>query len=74
MNVAHHYDISDDLYFLFLDPLKQYSCAYFKNENESLEDAQKNKINHIVKKLNIKEIYLLKYLNNFDYFLEEQKK
>ena len=55
MNVAHHYDISDDLYFLFLDPLKQYSCAYFKNENESLEDAQKNKINHIIKKLNIKE-------------------
>jgi cyclopropane-fatty-acyl-phospholipid synthase len=55
MNVAHHYDISDELYFLFLDPLKQYSCAYFKNESESLEDAQKNKINHIIKKLNIKE-------------------
>ena len=55
MNVAHHYDISDDLYFLFLDPLKQYSCAYFKNPNESLENAQKNKINHIIKKLNIKE-------------------
>ena len=55
MNVAHHYDISDDLYFLFLDPLKQYSCAYFKNENDTLEEAQKNKINHIIKKLNIKE-------------------
>ncbi len=55
MNVAHHYDISDELYFLFLDPLKQYSCGYFKNENESLEEAQKNKINHIIKKLNIKE-------------------
>ena len=55
MNVAHHYDISDDLYFLFLDPLKQYSCGYFKNENDSLEEAQKNKINHIIKKLNIKE-------------------
>ena len=41
MNVAHHYDISDDLYFLFLDPLKQYSCAYFKNETDSLETAQK---------------------------------
>tara|TARA_A100001011_G_C14303191_1_gene841837 strand:+ start:846 stop:2039 length:1194 start_codon:yes stop_codon:yes gene_type:complete len=54
MNVAHHYDISDDLYFLFLDPLKQYSCAYFKNENDTLEEAQKNKINHIIKKLNIK--------------------
>ena len=55
MNVAHHYDISDELYFLFLDPLKQYSCAYFKNSSESLEEAQKNKINHIIKKLNIKE-------------------
>ncbi len=55
MNVAHHYDISDELYFLFLDPLKQYSCGYFKNDNDTLEDAQKNKINHIIKKLNIKE-------------------
>ena len=55
MNVAHHYDISDELYFLFLDPLKQYSCAYFKNSTDSLEEAQKNKINHIIKKLNIKE-------------------
>ncbi|MDB4846128.1 cyclopropane-fatty-acyl-phospholipid synthase family protein [Candidatus Pelagibacter sp.] len=54
MNVAHHYDISDDLYNLFLDPKKQYSCAYFKNDEDSLEDAQNNKINHIIKKLNIK--------------------
>ncbi len=55
MNVAHHYDISDELYFLFLDPLKQYSCGYFKNKNDTLEQSQKNKINHIIKKLNIKE-------------------
>ena len=54
MNVAHHYDISDDLYNLFLDSKKQYSCAYFKDENDSLEIAQNNKINHIIKKLNIK--------------------
>ena len=54
MNVAHHYDISDNLYDLFLDSKKQYSCAYFKNENDSLETAQNNKINHIIKKLNIK--------------------
>jgi len=54
MNAAHHYDISDDLYFLFLDPLRQYSCAYFKNENETLEQAQENKMNHIIKKLNLK--------------------
>ena len=54
MNVSHHYDISDDLYDLFLDPKRQYSCAYFKNENDSLETAQNNKIQHIIKKLNIK--------------------
>ena len=53
MNVAHHYDLSDDLYSLFLDPKKQYSCGYFKNENDTLEDAQNNKIQHIIKKLNI---------------------
>ena len=54
MNASHHYDISDDLFFLFLDPLKQYSCGYFKKENDSLEQAQINKINHIIKKLDIK--------------------
>ena len=53
LNVVHHYDISDALYDLFLDPKKQYSCAYFKNENDSLETAQNNKIQHIIKKLNI---------------------
>jgi len=53
-NVAHHYDISDNLYDLFLDPKRQYSCAYFKNENDSLEVAQNNKIDHIIKKLNLK--------------------
>ena len=53
INVAHHYDLSDELYDLFLDPKKQYSCAYFKNENDTLEDAQNNKIQHIIKKLNI---------------------
>ena len=53
-NVAHHYDISDDLYDLFLDPKRQYSCAYFKNENDTLESAQNNKIDHLIKKLNLK--------------------
>ena len=54
MNVSYHYDISDDLYDLFLDSKRQYSCAYFNNENDSLEVAQNNKINHIIKKLNLK--------------------
>jgi len=53
-NVAHHYDISDDLYNIFLDPKKQYSCGYFKNENDTLESAQNNKIDHLIKKLNLK--------------------
>ena len=54
MNVSHHYDISDNFYDLFLDTKRQYSCAYFNNENDSLEVAQNNKINHIIKKLNLK--------------------
>ena len=42
------------MYDLFLDKNRQYSCAYFKNENETLEQAQENKMNHIIKKLNLK--------------------
>tara|TARA_B100001121_G_scaffold261796_1_gene241870 strand:- start:125 stop:1312 length:1188 start_codon:yes stop_codon:yes gene_type:complete len=53
-NVAHHYDISENLYDLFLDSNRQYSCAYFKDDNDSLEQAQINKMNHIIKKLNLK--------------------
>ena len=53
MNVSHHYDLSDDLYDLFLDKKRQYSCGYFRNKNDTLEDAQNNKIQHIIKKLNI---------------------
>ena len=52
-NVAHHYDISEKLYDLFLDKNRQYSCAYFKNDSDTLEQAQNNKIHHIIKKLNI---------------------
>ena len=54
-NVRHHYDKGEELYDLFLDKKhRQYSCAYFTNSDESLEDAQQNKINHIIKKLNLK--------------------
>ena len=53
-NVAHHYDISEKLYDLFLDKNRQYSCAYFKKNTDSLETAQNNKIDHIIKKLNLK--------------------
>ena len=53
-DVQYHYDKGEDLYDLFLDKKhRQYSCAYFSSENESLEDAQQNKINHIIKKLDL---------------------
>lgn len=52
-NVAHHYDISDDLYRLFLDEDMQYSCAYFARPDMSLEEAQAAKKEHIAHKLMI---------------------
>ncbi len=54
-NVAHHYDLSGELYDLFLDADRQYSCAYFKSENDTLEQAQENKKNLIAKKLLLQE-------------------
>jgi len=53
-NVAHHYDLSGALYDLFLDRDRQYSCAYFENEQSSLEDAQLAKKRHLAAKLDIK--------------------
>lgn len=53
-NVAHHYDLSDALYDLFLDPERQYSCAYFETPEETLEDAQIGKMRHIANKLQLK--------------------
>jgi cyclopropane-fatty-acyl-phospholipid synthase len=50
-NVAHHYDLSDRLYDLFLDADRQYSCAYFRQPENSLEQAQTDKKAHIGKKL-----------------------
>jgi cyclopropane-fatty-acyl-phospholipid synthase len=50
-NVAHHYDLKDELYELFLDEDKQYSCAYFRDAGNSLEQAQADKKAHIAAKL-----------------------
>ena len=50
-NVAHHYDLSGQLYDLFLDADKQYSCAYFTGDNDSLDTAQADKKRHIAAKL-----------------------
>jgi cyclopropane-fatty-acyl-phospholipid synthase len=53
-NVAHHYDLSDRLYDLFLDADRQYSCAYFTDRDNSLEQAQADKKAHIAAKLLLK--------------------
>ena len=53
-NVAHHYDIGNDLYRLFLDDDLQYSCAYFTDPANSLEQAQLDKKAHIAAKLDLK--------------------
>ena len=50
-NVAHHYDLSLELYRLFLDEDLQYSCAYFPTADMTLEEAQKAKKRHIMAKL-----------------------
>jgi len=54
-NVQFHYDIGNDFYRLWLDETLTYSCAYFKSPEDSLVEAQKNKIEHILRKLNLQE-------------------
>ena len=52
-NVAHHYDLDGRLYSLFLDGDRQYSCAYFENPDQSLDDAQLAKKRHLAAKLRL---------------------
>ena len=54
-NIEFHYDIGNDFYKLWLDDTMTYSCGYFKSQEDSLTEAQKNKVNHILKKLNLQE-------------------
>jgi cyclopropane-fatty-acyl-phospholipid synthase len=54
-NVAHHYDLSDDLYDLFLDAERQYSCALYQTPQDSLEEAQARKMRHIAAKLRLED-------------------
>jgi len=49
----HHYDLSTDLYRLFLDEGLNYSCAYYRTPEDSLEDAQHAKLTHLVAKLDL---------------------
>jgi cyclopropane-fatty-acyl-phospholipid synthase len=53
-NVAHHYDLGNDFYALFLDEGMQYSCAYFESDDDTLEQAQANKLRLIASKLQLK--------------------
>lgn len=50
-NVAHHYDLDGQLYGIFLDSDRQYSCGYFENPDDTLDDAQLAKKRHIAAKL-----------------------
>ncbi|WP_126974540.1 SAM-dependent methyltransferase [Frigidibacter oleivorans] len=52
-NVAHHYDLSGALYDLFLDEDRQYSCAYFRHPDDTLDQAQRQKKAHIAAKLRL---------------------
>jgi cyclopropane-fatty-acyl-phospholipid synthase len=54
-NVAHHYDLNDQLYALFLDADRQYSCAYFERDAQTLDDAQLAKKRHLAAKLHLAE-------------------
>ena len=53
--VSSHYDLGNEFYKLWLDETMSYSCAYFKHENDSLKDAQYQKVHHILDKLYLKE-------------------
>ena len=53
-NVASHYDLYDELYDLFLDKTRQYSCAYFESDKNSLYQAQLNKMERLADKLHLK--------------------
>ncbi|MCO1601469.1 SAM-dependent methyltransferase [Desulfosporosinus nitroreducens] len=52
-NIQFHYDIGNDFYSLWLDETMTYSCAYFKSPEDSLLQAQRNKVSHILRKLNL---------------------
>ncbi|KQT14078.1 class I SAM-dependent methyltransferase [Ramlibacter sp. Leaf400] len=53
--VQFHYDVSDDFYSLWLDPRRVYSCAYYREAGMSLEQAQEAKLDHICRKLMLRE-------------------
>lgn len=53
-NILHHYDIGNDFYKLWLDAEMQYTCAYFPTPDLSIEEAQRAKMDHVCRKLQLK--------------------
>jgi len=51
-DIQSHYDVGNDFYEMWLDPTLTYSCAYFKHDSDTLEEAQIHKVHHIIQKLN----------------------
>jgi len=51
--IAFHYDVSDDFYRLWLDERMVYSCAYFEDADDGLDQAQRNKLDHLCRKLRL---------------------
>ncbi|MGD2075295.1 MAG: cyclopropane-fatty-acyl-phospholipid synthase family protein [Gammaproteobacteria bacterium] len=51
--IGHHYDVSNDFYRLWLDPEMVYSCAYFSDPTQSLEAAQRDKLDYLCRKLRL---------------------
>ncbi|WP_175653092.1 C17 cyclopropane fatty acid synthase CfaB [Pseudomonas sp. Marseille-P9899] len=54
-SISYHYDLSNAFYQLWLDPDMAYSCAYFKNADDTLEQAQQHKFEHLCRKLRLKQ-------------------
>ncbi len=54
-NIHHHYDLGNEFFALWLDKTMSYSCAFFENPEDTLEQAQLQKIDHILKKLDLHE-------------------
>ncbi len=52
--ISHHYDVGNDFYRLWLDPEMVYSCAYFREPSRSLAEAQRDKLDHICRKLRLR--------------------
>ena len=52
-DIHHHYDLGNEFFATFLDPSMTYSCAYYKNRSDDLEAAQRQKVDHTLKKLRL---------------------